>query len=221
MGKMREEILKIAKPILFNTEMVQAIQYGRKTVTRRVCHIRTISRSTDVNHNDCYIAGYPERNIDGLCANFYSEEHYYQGCAKPPCKVGDILYVRETWFYEEHMHDITAGEPDLPSGRYSFRYVYKAEYPDYPVNVGVGADGWRPSIHMPKEAARIFLRVADVRVERLQNIDDDGVVSEGLEIGGAFDELWDSTIKKSALDKYGWNANPWVWVIEFERMEMT
>lgn len=74
---------------------------------------------------------------------------------------------------------------------------------------------------MPKEAARIFLRVTNVRVERLQDIDDDGVVAEGLEIGAPFDELWDSTIKKSDRDMYGWAANPWVWVIEFEVMEVT
>ena len=80
---------------------------------------------------------------------------------------------------------------------------------------------WRPSIHMPKEAARIFLKVKKVRVERLQDIDDDGVVSEGLKIGDPFDELWDSTIKKADIDRYGWKTNPWVWVIEFERCEKT
>lgn len=72
---------------------------------------------------------------------------------------------------------------------------------------------------MPKEAARLFLRVTGVRVERLQDIDDDGVVAEGLKIGDDFDVLWDSTIKKDDLPLYGWDANPWVWVIEFERRE--
>lgn len=77
---------------------------------------------------------------------------------------------------------------------------------------------WRPSIHMPREAARIFLRVTDLRVERVQDIDDDGVVAEGLNIGDPFDELWNSTIKPADRDLYGWDANPWVWVIEFERI---
>ena len=77
---------------------------------------------------------------------------------------------------------------------------------------------WHPSIHMPREAARIFLRVTDVRVERVQDIDDDGVVAEGLNIGDPFDELWDSTIKPADRALYGWDANPWVWVIEFERI---
>lgn len=77
---------------------------------------------------------------------------------------------------------------------------------------------WRPSIHMPKEAARLFLRVTDVRTERLQDIDDSGVVAEGLEIGCYFDDLWNRTIKPAVRTAYGWDANPWVWVIEFERI---
>lgn len=93
---------------------------------------------------------------------------------------------------------------------------------------------WKPSIHMPKEAARIWLKVTDVRVERLQEITRLSVQKEGIEVdpkecAGKFDfitelfllfqELWDSTIKKSDLDSYGWDANPYVWVIEFERCE--
>ena len=89
---------------------------------------------------------------------------------------------------------------------------------------------WHPSIHMPKEAARIWLKVTDVRVERLQEITSEQICREGVEVeyphvlNGeekryAFSRLWDSTIKKSDLDRYGWNASPWVWVIEFERCE--
>ena len=77
---------------------------------------------------------------------------------------------------------------------------------------------WQSPYFMPREAARIFLRVTDVRVERLQEINDDGVVSEGMEIGAPFDDLWDSTIKKADRTLYGWEANPWVWVITFERI---
>ena len=83
---------------------------------------------------------------------------------------------------------------------------------------------------MPKGAARIWLRATDVRVERLQDIDGKGCVKEGIEeehlkyvgdefVKGMFHDLWDSTIKKSDLDRYSWDANPWVWVIEFERCE--
>ena len=116
---------------------------------------------------------------------------------KPPYHPGDILYVRETFCRQ-------------PREEYPFVYKASVETP--------AAWQWRPSIHMPREAARIFLRVTDLRVERVQDIDDDGVVAEGLNIGDPFDELWNSTIKPADRDLYGWDANPWVWVIEFERI---
>jgi hypothetical protein len=109
---------------------------------------------------------------------------------------GDVLWVRETWA--------------VCNGVYAYRA--DDEMPE-----GWHLTAWRPSIHMPKEAARIFLRVSDVRAERLQDIDDAGVVAEGLELGDPFDEIWDRTLKPSARDTYGWAANPWVWVITFER----
>lgn len=116
-----------------------------------------------------------------------------------PYQPGDILWVRETW-------------AEMP---YGFVYRVDGEEPE-----GWDQDDrWRPSIHMPKKAARLFLRVTGVRVERLQEIDDAGVVAEGLEIGCYFDELWNRTIKKRDLPAYGWDANPWVWVIEFERCD--
>lgn len=207
------------KPILFNSEMVRAIQDGRKTVTRR------IAKPQPEDINDIIY-----KHTRGQWFISPDDDNVPETKIKLPYKVGDILYVRETWYYEEHMYDITAGEPDLPSGRYSFRYVYKAEYPDYPVNVGVGAYGWRPSIHMPKEAARIFLRVTDVRVERLQDMTLDDFLSEGIvlrpeafndpdnayyQAKEQYEALWNSTCKKSDLDKYGWAANPWVFVTSF------
>ena len=86
---------------------------------------------------------------------------------------------------------------------------------------------------MPKKAARIWLKVTDVRVERLSNMNVDDTIREGIDTKGVItnqgiieyrawnrmQELWDSTIKKKDLPMYGWNANPWVWVIEFERCE--
>lgn len=117
----------------------------------------------------------------------------------PPYQPGDTLWVRETWC-------------DAPDDDPQYRdFLYLADYDGTPTK-------WRPSIHMPREAARLFLRVTDVRVERLQDIDDDGVVAEGLEIGCYFDDLWNNTIKPSDRALYGWAANPWVWVIEFERI---
>ncbi len=217
-------------PILFNTEMVRAILDGRKTVTRRVVNPQPKMIL-------CYFfAGYghgkwhyPDKNAWEYWGEKFKrpdniENDELKRSWTPPCHTDDILYVRETWFYEHHMEDKTAGEPDLPSGRYSHRYIYKADEPDYPVNIGVGATGWRPSIHMPKEAARIWLKVADVRAERLQDIGVLDCQREGIDINRngifkRFSMLWDSTIRKSDLDRYGWGANPWVWVIEFERCE--
>lgn len=230
----RTEALRIAKPILFNTEMVRAIMDDRKTQTRRVIK----------PHNTIKAASEGYHQGEGLWIEHNSDDEtlYIKDYSVSPCwfrvsdyirkyaLTGDILYVRETWYYEEHMHDMTAGKPDLPSGRYLHRYIYKADNYDYPVHVGVGQQGWRPSIHMPKEAARIFLRVTDVRAERVQDITAAECVREGIpqeslaEVGedftiGQFHDLWDSTINKSNLPLYGWNANPWVWVYSFERME--
>lgn len=137
----------------------------------------------------------------------------------PPYHTDDILYVRETW----------CGLPVNEAGhmRGHTIYYYKADGELRPK----GWRGtWHPSIHMPKEAARIWLKVTDVRVERLQEITSEQICREGVEVeyphvlNGeekryAFSRLWDSTIKKSDLDRYGWNASPWVWVIEFERCE--
>lgn len=199
----RQETLQTAKPILFNTDMVRAILDGRKTVTRRVIKLDS--------HDDPNEIG-----------SEFVEEMY-----EPPYKIGDILYVRETWehFDCEHCDGNTlTNEPlydDCPNEQGGC-YFYRAD--------GVSLDGdarWHPSIHMPKEAARIFLRVTGVRAERLQDINYFGCIDEGIsykqyekEIIKDFSELWNTTVKKSDLEKYGWNANPWVWVIEFERLEV-
>ena len=136
----------------------------------------------------------------------------------PPYQQGDILYVRET-FIQAAAHTFWYKADDnswMPEGLH-----------------------WKPSIHMPKEAARIWLKVKDVRVERLQecgegwciDIEKEGIATpqdpilyisddafhDALRM--EFQKIWDSTIKKSDLDRYGWDANPWVWVIEFERCE--
>lgn len=135
----------------------------------------------------------------------------------PPYQPGDILYVRETW--TDHYVPNEIGKPEL-------QYCYKADGVDIKAECLPGENNrWYPSIHMPKKAARIWLKVTDVRVERLQDIMEDEpgpnnqVVKEGFDYGCDFIATWNSTIKKSDLDIYGWKANPWVWVIEFERCE--
>lgn len=152
---------------------------------------------------------------------------------KPPYQPGDILYVREIWNF---VYDMDDNDQIIEK---TGRYVYYADDP-MPFSHWVDTDTgeykdkmpWRPSIHMPKEAARIWLKVTDVWVERLQEIDGAEILAEGIDnkrsnpVMGKrwenmqrmeFEKLWNSTLKKSDLDRYGWNANPWVWVIEFER----
>lgn len=194
------------KPILFNTEMVRAILDGRKTVTRRVVKFRD-----GKNPN---WTGYVK---DGL--TLYNGNN--EPCNMPaPFKVNDILYVRETW--SDHYEPNEEGKPEL-------QYCYKADGIDIKAECLPGENNrWYPSIHMPKEAARLFLRVTGVCVKRLWDMTESDAVKEGfvddrgLErwVGqtaeGNFIDLWDSTIKKDQLQYYGWNANPYVWVIEFE-----
>lgn len=210
------------KPALFSTEMVRAILEGRKRMTRRPLNKKHYPVDSYVDLSGAV----PE--IRGKYQFLRLKNGHEYGPVTAPCFPGDTLWTRETWYYEEHMHDLTAGEPDLPGGRYSHRYVYKASNPDYPVNVGVGEHGWKPSIHMPRAAARIFLKVKSVRVERLQDITEDDCEDEGMyppyacrsesgyrfEMRTQFKELWDSIYAKRG---YGWDTSPWVWVIEFER----
>lgn len=192
------------KPILFNTEMVRAILDGRKTCTRRV-----IKPQPDEKHT--YPLGFVTDSTEKKeigCFGFGIDE--YGGSiqyAKPPYQPGDILYVRETW-------------KKAPNGYYYYEDWQRDDIAD--------VTKWKPSIHMPKEAARIWLKVTDVKVERLQEISGEDLIKEGIDlfqsnyVRVAFDEfknIWNSTIKKSDLDRYGWNANPYVFVIEFVKID--
>lgn len=201
------------KPILFNTDMVQAILDGRKTVTRRLVKPQPVCYGPDLTfkpHKDdfflsaekcwlrCRMCGHdPEYSQEGSSIAYHWN---------PPYRLGDFLYVRETWQCINPYSDK--------------EFVYKANCDaDYAKAIG----NWCPSIHMPKEAARIWLKVTNVRVERLQDITDEQAELEGTHdyssTANGFFYIWDSTIKKANLDRYGWDADPWVWVIEFERCE--
>lgn len=190
------------KPILFNTDMVRAIMDGRKTCTRRVVKTR--------RKDACgfYVVKGPDGSFTGVY-EYDEDERMFENQLIPPYKPGDILYVRETW-----------GE-----GYAEGTYIYKADdkLAELPTFKKTSKILYHPSIHMPKEAARIWLKVTDVRVERLQDMTDDDAEAEGCfdytSTALGFPDVWDSTIKKSDLDHYGWDANPWVWVIEFERCE--
>jgi hypothetical protein len=194
--------------ILFNSEMVCAILEGRKKQTRRVAKHPLLQKMDFIG--DFGDGWWGNENGQVLC---------------PYGQVGDQLWVRETWYYDSHMHELTSGEPDAPDGRYLHRLVYRATSPDWQIT-----GGWKPSIFMPRWASRINLRITNVRVERVQDIDDTDALAEGvtlpsapcgdcscLEMRGAyrcgFSCLWDSI---NANRGYSWDSNPWVWVIEFE-----
>ncbi len=188
------------KPILFNTDMVKAILDGRKSVTRRVAFPRSDLRPflRKEYPDGWWFRGRAYRNWNNAMREpqgVMSLCHY---------RTDDTLYVRETWAKQCGLYWHKAGLAVDENGCDMYGTLVPTK--------------WRPSIHMPKDAARLFLRVTGVRVERLQDINDESVVSEGMKIGDPFDELWDSTIKKADLPRYGWDANPWVWVIEFERI---
>lgn len=186
-------------PILFNTEMVKAILNGKKTVTRRLVRKNDIEKLLNSPFHEQHPEVTDIQIINKLCT--------------PPYQHGDVLYVRETWCYHK--------DADKPW------YGYRADgdYRDIDLK-------WKPSLHMPKEAARIWLKVTGVRVERLQDMNGQDVLKEGLNSlvhpkafyfdmnqREMFERLWNSTIKKTEIDRFGWDANPYVWVIEFERCE--
>ena len=199
------------KPILFNTDMVRAILDGRKTVTRQAVKPQP-QGYFEVNDNPLYIY----------------DMSFGNGRIYPPYQQDDIMYVKETW----HKYKKRIGKG---------KSCYMAEFYGYKASIANSEDSdekWRPSIHMPKEAVRIWLKVIGVRVERLQDITEKQAKAEGFEPVmstkdssfytpwqgppvGNFKYFWNYTIKKKDLPLYGWNANPWVWVIEFEQCKKT
>nr|DAG92865.1 MAG TPA: ASCH domain protein [Herelleviridae sp.]DAJ81858.1 MAG TPA: ASCH domain protein [Caudoviricetes sp.] len=198
----------VIKPILFNTEMVQAIMDGRKSCTRRV---------VKPQWEECPHCKYVHNEYiyDEMAENVYCARCGYplEPERRSPYQPEDILYVRETW----HRYTKRVGKGE--GCHLEEHYGYKASI----ANSEDAEEPWKPSIHMPKKAARIWLNVTNVRVERLQDMTDDDAEAEGCfdytSTALGFPDVWDSTIKKSNLDSYGWDANPWVWVIEFERCE--
>ena len=223
----KKDILEIAKPILFNTDMVKAILDDRKTKTSRLLKPQPIFKN-----------GLWTIDGAGWSDNFSSVWviHGHSIYNNMKYKPSDYLYVRETWSTQRSNECIgsqTGRCPydsceTAPGPCFGKEYIYKATD-----RLDSSYEKWHPSIHMPKAAARIFLQVKDVCVKRLQNMTLDDFIAEGivlrpeafndpenayLQAKKLFTSLWDSTIPKKILDEYGWNANPWVWVYDFERI---
>ena len=248
------------RPIIFNTDMVQAILDERKTATRRVIKPQPESHHWEMFNGAEYPDGRKYKHHMNLIEcqrgqflhswhslgdHIDSSEECNQRILCPYGKPGDLLYVRETWARgckeaDPYCHCYT--EELQKENHY---YVYKADTPDakYPLDWDDAlADEWvkdclkdadfvprwKPSIHMPKSASRIWLRVKDVRVERVQDITRYDIEQEGVDVVQGWDtidvvfakwiELWDSINSKRG---YGWDVNPWIWVVLFEVISTT
>lgn len=185
-------------PIIFSTPMVQAILEGRKSQTRRILKHQPITK----------VSKWVRENGDVMW--YYGAEHTLNcTVACPYGKPGDILWVRESFF------DCSAFKHAPLFSEVEGNIIYKADT-DF-----IGCHKWKPSIHMPRTAARIFLQIENIRVERLKYITEDGARKEGMTMAGSqhsfvraeFQTLWNKLNGKRAP----WKSNPWVWVIEFAR----
>lgn len=207
------------KPAIFNTAMVRAILNGRKTNTRRPftfkkCirdYVKSMGQDYCLKHQNKLHGEYDWsiRERSGVWAD-YTHQQFLDEYA--PYKVGDIIYVREQ-MYVNGCLDLYYSADDYLVEFESCDWNYKGEYV-----------GKIPSIHMPKEYARLFLRVKDVRIERLNEISEEDAEKEGCEAqlvppdGGShpyyegFRTLWESIYGNGSFD------NRYVWVIEFEQI---
>jgi hypothetical protein len=197
------------RPILFKGEMVRAILDDTKTQTRRVVKGIALEWLASGMFNPEYVAS----DENHLC---------------PYGKLGDRLWVRETWS-APHRYD-HLGPSNIPVQGVSIHYAATEER---------GGLRWRPSIHMPRWASRITLEITGVRVERLQDISEADAIAEGIENNRALDPAGSCHWRHYAREHTGiscpigsyqtlwesingadsWNANPWVWVVEFKRAQ--
>jgi len=236
------------KPIPFSTEMVQAILEGRKTQTRRTRGLNYFNADPDFWSRD----GNPKKEICRLWNESVEEnpnplqvlfgfrepfEDLLEFVKCPYGKVGDLLWVRETWCLTQPTHPESYHFGYRAGGVMPYSDWEASEKYDYAT-----PDQWKPSIHMPKDAARIWLRITDVRVERLHKITEGDAVKEGIQkaypdtIDGDLAKMYWSYTEKgrllSAIRSFqslwqsingedSWSANPWVWVVEFEVISTT
>lgn len=193
------------KSISFNGEMNAAVRERRKTVTRLCAKYRDGYKSLPVPRDAKFIGvkdGKFVWELDGI-----------RFVVKPPYQQGDIVYVKET--YDEL--------PVRPDGSFCDKgstYLYYKS--DGDLRPRGWRDSWKPSLQMPKAVARTFLKISSVRVEHLKDIfldppgPENQIVRSGYRYGCDFIAGWQNGLKKSQWPSYGYDANPWVWVVEFE-----
>lgn len=214
------------RPIIFNGEMVRAVLDGRKAQTRRIINWRGLDEGLNLQFSGLRASEEP----NGWVIESNSRTSSEWRCQPTPCPfgaVGDRLWVRETFRVHSRATDVAT-------------LVYKASeqqswtqqthrVPIEKCNKPAVVDTWTPSIHMPRWASRITLEITGVRVERLNSMTEKDALAEGC-LGGHdsipgyqysatphehFHHVWQSIYGADS-----WQANPWVWVIEFKRVEV-
>ncbi|RYG37034.1 hypothetical protein EON81_07920 [bacterium] len=217
--------------------MVQSILAGDKSETRRLNGLDFVNEAPSTWTFDRMVRGAKLLEGSPDAASFWRSEE------DPPCirranlkcpygAVGDFLWVRETWFDNVQLEDAVK-RPMLDDNRPRILYRADGEIFDQTEESFEKGEGWKPSIHMPRWASRILLKVTDVRVERLQSISGEDVTAEGVKtIGEAmWGRRWHLGAPPKAIEdardlyrqlwekingKGSWDANPWVWVVSFE-----
>jgi len=215
--------MKKERPILMSTPMVRATLEMRKTITRRMTGLESINENPDNWQKvtpDVYPGAAEEGDLFSYC-DFQTLTGEYMACPKCPYgQVGDLLWVRETFISGSEMVDEVFVYDE--HGQKVDKAWYKADG-----GLDRWFDGdltrdtvpWKPSIHMPKSAARIWLEVTDIGVERVREITEEDAMAEGVILGqfpndipsAAFCSLWISINGAES-----WNSNPWVWVVSFK-----
>jgi len=213
-----------AVPMIFNTEMVQALLDGRKSVTRRPVKLSLHSVKQGVTLKD--IVKVCRSKEEHLFSAVLNDNFDHVGTFSVPCRVGDLIYVRETWGVVTNAFDddgnMIAWKPDRPSlpvkemkfgnGYYTGNAIYRSDGEmrwcnDFEEEISA----WKPSIHMPRSISRLTLKVTDVRIETLNDLrkNKEQIKKEGFESWPQFKHVWESIYGQS-------HPNDYVWVIEFE-----
>ncbi|HDR9087149.1 TPA: hypothetical protein QDB10_003062 [Burkholderia vietnamiensis] len=214
------------RPILFSGPMVRAILEGRKTQTRRVMKHQPpddVAPITAARYHPTIVDRHGDEAPGPEIFGAFSDDGDW-GCKSPFGEPGDRLWVRETHLAWWKLDEANPGGPRV----FSHVAAYAAD--GYELEPG---EKWIPSIHMLRAASRITLEITGVRAERLQSISESDARAEGVTIEGhhmrgycagaywppsirAFHDLWD---RLNATRGHGWDANPWVWAIEFRRID--
>ncbi|GHU58811.1 hypothetical protein FACS189444_3080 [Spirochaetia bacterium] len=214
--KCQTQCLKsIEKPVLFSGPMVRAIIQRKKKMTRRIVPWKILDKWDEYvapNSNSMFTGLMPEAEFFMKYCRFQGPNEFYEG---------DILWVRETWCKEYYSQIVEPENHPSPLNENAYRYRYRASN-DLPDGMS-----WRPSIFMPREACRLYLKVTGSRMEHLQDITEEDAIAEGVDkqgsvdflgemvegFRGGFAALWDSLNSKRG---HGWYKNPPVYVVEFE-----